>query len=201
MQQVVGLIAVTLPFVLIVGNRLFGGNLQGSISAYYYTRMSGYFVGSLFALGVFFLSYQHRPLPGFEWDNRLANVASVMAIGVALFPTTSNAATASSGARAIGVVHLVCAAALFTLLGVFSLVLFTKSSETTMTVRKRERNLVYRVCGALIFTALGLVVVTEIADVPSGWHTFLWLETTMVVAFGLSWLIKGGFLHLLADTE
>ncbi len=201
LQQVVGLIAVTLPFVLIVGNRLFGGDLQGSISAYYYTRLGSYFVGSLFALGVFFLSYQHRPLPGFGWDNRLANVASVMAIGVALFPTTSNAATASSGAKAIGVAHLVCAAVLFTSLGVFCLVLFTKSSESPMTVRKHERNLLYRVCGSIIFGALGLVIVTEIVHAPTGWHTFLWLETAMVVAFGLSWLIKGGFLHLLADNE
>jgi phosphoglycerol transferase MdoB-like AlkP superfamily enzyme len=200
LQQVVGVIALTLPFVLIVGNRLLGGDLEGSISAYYYTHMGSYFVGSLFALGVFFLSYQHRPLPGFEWDNRLANAATLMAVGVALFPTTSDAATASTGAKTVGVVHLVCAAALFTLLGVFSLVFFTKSHDRQMTVRKRQRNLVYRACGSIIFVAIVSVIATEIVKPPSSWHTFLWLETVMVVAFGLSWLIKGGFLHLLADS-
>ena len=202
LQQVVGIIAVTLPFVLIIGNRLFGGELEGSISAYYYTHMGNYFVGSLFALGVFFLSYQFRPLPGFEWDNHLANVASVMAVGVALFPTTSNAATASAADKTVGVVHLVCAATLFALLGVFSLFFFTKTQGTAvMTAEKRRRNVVYRICGAIIFAAIALVILTEIVHPPASWHTFLWLETIMVVAFGTSWLIKGGFVHLLADPE
>jgi hypothetical protein len=201
LQQVVGVIAVTLPFVLIVGNRLLGGELEGSISAYYYTHMGSYFVGSLFALGVFFLSYQHRPLPGYRRDNRLANVASAMAIGVALFPTTEDAATASAGTRTIGVVHLACAATLFTLLGVFALVLFTRTADPNqMTVRKRQRNMVYRVCGCIIFGAIALVILTEILRPPSSWHAFLALETIMVVAFGVSWLIKGGFLNVLADT-
>jgi hypothetical protein len=200
LQQVVGAIAVTLPFVLMIGNRAFGGTLQGSISAYYYTHMGSYFVGSLFALGVFFLSYQYRPLPGYELDNRLANFASLMAIGVALFPTASDAPHASSGAHFVAVLHLICAAILFTLLGLFTLVFFTKTDDPAhMTVRKRERNLLYRICGAIIFAALALVVVAEIVKPPSSWHALLVLETIMVVAFGVSWLVKGRFLGVLAD--
>ena len=30
-------------------------------------------------------------------------------------------------------------------------------------------------------------------------HAFFWLETICVVAFGISWLVKGGFLGILAD--
>ena len=200
LQQVVGVIAVTLPLVLIVGNRFLGGELQGSMSAYYYTHIGSYFVGSLFALGIFFLSYQYRPLPGYEWDNRLANVASLMAIGVALFPTASDAPNASTGAHIVAVVHLVFAASLFTLLGVFSLLFFTKSDDPAhVSARKRARNVVYRVCGSIIFGALAFVVVTEIVHPASHWHALLWLETIMTVAFGVSWLVKGRFLGILAD--
>jgi hypothetical protein len=202
LQQVVGAIAVTLPFVLMIGNRAFGGHIQGSISAYYYTHMGSYFVGSLFALGVFFLSYQYRPLPGYELDNRLANVASLMAIGVALFPTASGATNASAGAKFVAVLHLICAATLFALLGIFSLFFFTKTDDPAhITVRKRERNLVYRICGTIIFVALALVVVAEIVKPPSSWHALLYLETIMVVAFGVSWLVKGRFLGVLADPK
>jgi hypothetical protein len=200
LQQVVGVIALTLPFVLIVGNRLFGGDLEGSLSAPYYTHMGSYFVGSLFALGVFFMSYQHRPLPDYAWDNRVANVASVMAFGVALFPVASNPGHASAGSKTVAVVHLTCAATLFALLGTFALFFFTKTGDPkVMSHRKQQRNLVYRICGSTIFAAIALVVVTEIVRPPRRWHAFLFLETIMVVAFGISWLIKGGFLNLLAD--
>ncbi len=168
LQQVVGVIALTLPFVLILGNRLFGGELKGSISAYYYTHMGSYFVGSLFALGVFFVSYQHRPLPDYAWDNRFANLAGIMAIAVALFPVASNPGNASAGSKTVAVFHLACAATLFALLGTFALVFFTKSGEPNlMSKQKQQRNLVYRVCGSTIFAAIALIVVTEIIHAAS----------------------------------
>jgi hypothetical protein len=34
---------------------------------------------------------------------------------------------------------------------------------------------------------------------PDSWHLFLVLETVSVLAFGISWLVKGGFLGILAD--
>jgi hypothetical protein len=38
-------------------------------------------------------------------------------------------------------------------------------------------------------------------DPPDWLHAFFWLETTCVVAFGVSWLVKGGFLGILADPK
>jgi hypothetical protein len=201
LQKAVGLIAVTLPFVVAIGHVLTGGHgIQGSISAYYYTHMGNYFVGSLFALGVFFLSYNHRPLPKYQLDNVLSNVASAMAIGVALFPTSSDGVKAHGGDAVVAVVHLVFAGILFALLAVFSLVLFTKTDDAqSMTPAKRKRNRVYITCGSVIVLALALVVVAEIAKPPRSWHTLFWLESVAVVAFGVSWLVKGEFLGLLAD--
>jgi hypothetical protein len=201
LQKAVGLIAVTLPFVVAIGHVVTGGHgMPGSISANYYTHMGNYFVGSLFALGVFFLSYNHRPLPEYQLDNVLSNVAGAMAIGVALFPTSSDGVKAHGGDAVVAVVHLAFAGTLFVLLAVFSLFLFTKSDETQrMTRAKRNRNRVYTTCGIVIVVALALIVVAEIAKPSRSWHTLFWLESVAVVAFGVSWLVKGEFLGVLAD--
>jgi hypothetical protein len=197
----VGLIAVSLPFVLALGNLvLFRGEFQGSISAYYHTRMGDYFVGSLFALAVFFLSYNYRPLPKFRVDNILSTLATVAAVGVAFFPTASNVGTASAGEKLVSTVHLVFAGILFGLLAVFSLFLFTLTDDgETMTPEKKHRNVVYRVCGGVIVVSMALVLISNIVQPPSSWHTLFWLETVAVVAFGASWLIKGGLFGILAD--
>jgi hypothetical protein len=201
LQKAVGLIAVTLPFVVAIGHPLTGGHgMPGSISAYYYTHMGNYFVGSLFALGVFFLSYNHRTLPNYRLDNMLSNVASAMAIGVALFPTSSDGAKAHGGDAVVATFHLVFAGILFGLLAIFSLFLFTQSDDPeSMTAAKRTRNRVYRTCGFIIVGALFLIAITEIAKPSRSLHALFWLESVAVVAFGVSWLVKGEFLGILAD--
>jgi hypothetical protein len=201
LQQIVGVIAILLPLVLLFGNKaLTGDELESSISGYYHTPMGGIFVGALWALAVFFLSYNYKPLPGFNRDNFLSTIASVAAVGVALFPTTSDASVASQSEQVVGRVHLVFAGLLFALLAVFALFLFPKTGKgTTMTREKRRRNVLYRTCGVIIVVAMVLVPVSNLADPPERLHAFFWLETICVVAFGVSWLIKGGFLGILAD--
>jgi hypothetical protein len=199
LQKIVGVIAVSLPFVLIIGNRLLTGDeLESSISAYYHTPMGGVFVGALCALAVFFLSYNYKPLPGFSRDNILSTIAAVAALGVAWFPTTSDASPSTQSEQVVGRVHLTFAFVLFAMLAVFALVLFPLS-KGTMTPAKRHRNTLYRVCGVLIVVAMLLVPVSNLADPPEWLHAFLWLEVICVEAFGVSWLIKGGFLGILAD--
>jgi len=68
-----------------------------------------------------------------------------------------------------------------------------------MTPEKQRRNVVYRTCGGIMVIAILLLVVW--LDPPESWHVFLLLETICVVAFGISWLIKGGFLGILADKK
>jgi hypothetical protein len=202
LQQIVGVIAVSLPFVLVVGNRLLSGDeLESSISAYYHTRMGDVFVGALCALAVFFLSYNYKPLPGFNFDNKLSNLATVAALGVAFFPTTSDASVATQSEQVVGRVHLAFAALLFGLLAVFALFLFPRSGSAPITRMKQRRNVVYRTCGGIIVGAMVLVGVSNLVDPDDSLHAFFWLETISVVAFGVSWLIKGGFLGILADEQ
>jgi hypothetical protein len=100
----------------------------------------------------------------------------------------------------VAVLHLVFACTLFVLLAVFSLFLFTKTDDPQhMTPAKRRRNLLYRTCGVIIAVALVLVVVAEGVQPPGSWHSLFWLESVAVIAFGVSWLVKGGFLRVLAD--
>ena len=201
LQQIVGVIAVLLPFVLVIGNKaLSGDEFESSISAYYHTPMGDVFVGALWALAVFFLSYNYKPLPGFNLDNKLSTLASIAAIGVALFPTTSDASPALQSEQVVGRVHLGFAAVLFALLAVFALFLFPRSGGQ-MTPEKRRRNVLYRTCGVIIVVAMALVPVSNLVDPSDRLHAFFWLETTCVVAFGVSWLVKGGFLGILADKK
>jgi hypothetical protein len=227
LQKVIGLIAVTLPLVIVLGDvvidRIDDEPLNssiplGSISVYYYERTGGYFVGSLFALAVFFLSYDIRPRAGRTADNLLSSFASAMAVGVALLPTSSAGSSAQGGAKVVGTIHLVCAATLFGLLAIFSLYQFTKTAgEVTsqtpwrerlmrifrtapghaakMTSNKRQRNTVYRVCGWIIVVCIAMVGVSNLADLD----LLFWCESVAVIAFGVSWLVKGGFLGILAD--
>ena len=78
LQQIVGVMAFLLAPVLFVGNwALTGNELESSISAYYHTPMGSVFVGVLWALAVFFLSYNYKPLPGFNLDNKLSTLAAI----------------------------------------------------------------------------------------------------------------------------
>jgi len=162
------------------------------------------FVGSLCALAVFFLSYNLKPLPHHETDKHLSRVASLMAVLVALFPTTSSVAHQSVGSEWVGRVHITCATVLFALLGVLSLFFFTKTSSAgDMTQNKRKRNVVYVVCGITIFAGIVLIGVAYAVDLPASWHSVFYLESLAVIAFGVSWLVKGGvgFSDPPADSE
>ncbi len=201
LQKLVGGIAVLLPFVVVIGDFALGGDeLRSSISAYYYSPMGNVFVGALCALGVFFLSYQHRPLPGYELDNNLSYGASAAAIGVALFPTAEHQAKAWSGEWFVSTAHLLCACILFVLLAYFSLKLFTKSDPgRPLSDAKRKRNTVFRVCGWTIVGSIVLVALSNLVQPPDSVRSLLWLETIGVVAFGISWLVKSGIFGILVD--
>ena len=59
--------------------------------------------------------------------------------------------------------------------------------------------MVCRVCGVVIVVSLALLVLVEVVKPPAGWHAIFWLETVATRAFWASWLVRGGFLGILAD--
>lgn len=181
LRRCIGVLGTTLPFLLLLGGTLSDTKLQSSVSAYYHTGMRDYFVGQLFAIGVFLISYR-----GYSdsFDNVLTNFAGGLAIGVALFP---------AGSDWIGYVHWTLAAAFLSLLAVMSFFLFTKSDQPSqcMSIPKKRRNLVYRVCGCQIVLCLLLILVHSYIRPLGPVGTVFVLEAVALVAFGFSWLVKG----------
>ncbi|WP_216361439.1 hypothetical protein [Candidatus Chloroploca asiatica] len=190
LRKAVGAIGVLLPFILALGNVfLQGPQLQGSISAYYHTPMRDVFVGSLCAIAVFLWAYQ-----GYDWrDNAAGNVAGFAALGVAFFPTTPEVAPTMTE-QVLGALHLGAAAIFFFTLAYFCLGLFRQTGAGTPTQEKERRNEVYTICGYLIIGCL--VAIAAVSLLPdespiTPLAPVFWLEALAIVAFGVSWMIKG----------
>jgi len=195
LRKFVGLIGILLPFALVTIHMLLVQHavLLGSMSGYYYTDVRGVLVGSLCAIGVFLFAYRgYDNWKNINWDNTLTNAAGVFAVGVALFPTAP--VNPSQRAKEIGYIHLTCAGLLFTALAVISFWLFTRTDPATgRSEQKKIRDLIYRGCGIVIALCLALVPIESLViGAPiQGIHPLFWLEAIAVVAFGISWLVKG----------
>ncbi len=211
----VGSIAGALPFLVLFGNMAFAHAwvFLGSISGSYYTDMRGVFVGSMCATGTLLICYRYERI-----DNICSNLAGIMAVIVALFPTTPGSpAPVTHTQTVIGVVHYTAATLLFVLLAYFCLGLFPRTvggstvffglfarSTGTEQPRKRRRNRIYRVCGWLIvvsIVAAGVIAVTVPTADRDSWNTLFWCETVAVMSFAAAWLTKGGFFFWCNDAD
>jgi hypothetical protein len=183
LRTAVGVLGLALPVILLFGGLIFSDChcVEPSISAYYYTPLRNVFVGLLFALGLFFFSYN-----GYERDRIAGDLAFVCAIGVALCPSESGGFVTA--------LHYIFAGTLFLTLAFFSLFLFTKSDTDQPTPKKRARNVMYRVTGVLMVVFVLLILVFKLARLDERWAAYkpiFDLEFLLLWAFGLSWLTKG----------
>ena len=194
LRKAIGFIGLLLPFVLaLVKMALVFANvccdhpgLETSISAYYYTRLGNVFVGSLCAIGIFLMSYR-----GFDRRDEIAGkIGGVMAICVALFPTSPKDIPAKTAA-----VHLTSAVLLFLVLAYFSIVLFRKMDPSKPpTPQKLARNKIYLICGCLIILGIVGCAVSLLFRKSPFYDTYkpvFWFESLAIVSFGFSWLTKG----------
>ncbi len=201
LRMFVGIIGISLPFVLAFGNMLFNGwGIMSSISSYYHSTMGDVFVGALCAIGVFLWSYR-----GYDKIDRIAgNLACVFAAGVAFFPTLpDNPADLTPNSQTLSYIHYAFAAGLFLILAFFSLYLFRLSDPNQeCTPQKQVRNKIYAVCGVIILLCIALIaIVSLLFPETSPVHRLdpvFWLEAVAVCSFGFSWLVKGE--TILADS-
>ncbi|MHB1592625.1 MAG: hypothetical protein ACYCO9_11355 [Streptosporangiaceae bacterium] len=225
MRKAIGWIGVLLPIALIVGQVIFFSRvIPGSVSDYYYTHMRNFFVGSLCAIGVFLLSYEGYD----DWDERITGLAGLGAIGTAFSPTTPPAAQVLTiGQQVVGDLHIVFAALTFTALAVMSF-RFTKTypeaasgsrglvwrildvlgltgtpAGAALTPVKLTRNRIYRICGVSIVASLALAVLSLLLphSIQNAVPFVYIFESTAIIAFGLSWLVKGEGLSRLLPSE
>jgi hypothetical protein len=184
LRAIIGYVGLTLPAVLLISGAV-DGHLQGSISAYYYTKVGNVFTGALCVIGVFLIAYR---LTALTLDNIATSLAGIAALGVAFFHSAPTKATLSQ--LRLANVHLTSAAVLFVLLGAISLFIFPR---TDVEPDQKWRAKSYMGLGALIW--LAIILMPLLNKVASSFYNdnriFFWLETTCVMAFAVSFILKG----------
>jgi len=191
-KLIVGVIALSL------GNltSFFSGTAIASISESYY--MGGWaqstLVGFLFAIAAFLLAYNGLSLS----EMVLSKIASVAALGVALFPCRCG-----NHVEIILYVHAASAAALFGILAYFCLV-FRRRAMAKGHVQAKARAVVYALCGGAILLSIltiaadGLLDGTLSAEMP---RLAFYAERTALIAFGVSWLIASRVLPFITRED
>ncbi len=203
MRRNIGILGIALPFLLIIGSAVFYNccSIQVSISQYYHSGMRDLFVGILAFVAIFLFSYR-----GYNNLDRISGIiAGLGALGVAFFPSLMfqlsgdclNKCVVSNDWKTI--VHLISAFVFFITIALISIFLFTRTSNKEGYIITREkiiRNKVYRICGIIILVSLALIILYKILlmhkyPVIDNLRPIFWLETIALIAFGISWLVKG----------
>jgi hypothetical protein len=205
LRELAGWVGFVLPFAVALGN--WPHALEGSISAYYFTRMGAWFVGSLWVIGFFMVSAR-----GYDKCDEIAGwLAGVFALGVALIPM--NYCEVKSGwVMYRGRLHWTCAALLFIDLALMCLCLFTKTNAgadaaAQRTPKKLRRNKFYVACGCTILACIALIGVDSLLEHFSPslaaaldfYKPVFWLESGSVLAFAVAWLVKGETFSFVRD--
>ncbi|MGH7490303.1 MAG: hypothetical protein ACREMY_32550, partial [bacterium] len=160
-----------------------------SVSAYYYTGAVGVFVGVLFALSLFLLTY-----PGYEGvkaDRLVGKLSGLAALGVALFPTTAPQGLSEPTwwTPTMRTIHYASAVTLFLGFIAFSIWLFRKSSIPKRSDRppeKRRRDDICLACGVVMIASVLWAFSSMKTNAP-----IFWPEAIAIMAFAISWLVKG----------
>lgn len=193
-RQLLGALGIALPLmvVLMAGVRpvaeIEAWSVLPSISAYYHTGAEAFFIGIVVALGVFLLTYEGFGNADGRKDRTAARIAGASALVLAVFPTEAKGGFASPGwwQPWMEHLHLAGAALLFISFGYMSWFLFPMSDKA-LSREKRLRNLIHRICALAI--AAGLVWALVAGFVLR--RSIFLPETLMLLAFGISWLVKG----------
>ncbi len=194
-RRLIGILGLLLPglLYLVAGLRptapLPRWSALSSVSAYYYTGAVGIFVGVLFALSLFLLTY-----PGYKdvlADRIVGTVGGLAALGVALFPTGAPLGVCPPPwwSRTLQYIHYASAITLFIAFILFSIWLFRLSSVPRGQPRpddKRRRDTVCLACGLVMIVAVLWAASSVVTHVP-----IFVPEAIAIVAFAVSWLVKG----------
>jgi hypothetical protein len=186
LRKAVGLIGILLPFVLMTGLIVIfrEKTVLRTISLYYHSQMRDIFVGALCSIALFLFFYK-----GYcKWDNIAANLAAFFALGIAFFPTVQEGPLDWKAW-----IHFISASLFFITLSCFSIFLFTRKNPHP-TINKLARNKIYISCGVVMIVCLISILIFFVfleKNHPDSSFVF-WIESLALIAFGISWLTKGG---------
>ena len=184
MRLCVAVLGTAVPLVLVFGEPLaFDGQpfVRGSLSAYYYSGARELFVGLIWAISVFLITYKTL-----EWTREalLSTVAGLAAIVVAVFPTARpgdgfplTPLQEWLGESVVEKIHFGAAA-------VFILALAWISSYFARYRNRRHR--LHWACAGVIALAAGLALIAAFTGDPD--KGILIAEWAAIWAFAASWL-------------
>lgn len=195
LRLAIGVIGVILPFALYVGGSFLDHSWKprGSLSAYYHSGARDLFVGCLCSVGLFLLTYMifHR-----NWDNLFSIIAGVAAGGVALFPTGGGtrltALQEQFGEGHVKLVHFLCTGFFIGSLALISVAFGWREGrrEDRTPAEHRKWRRFHYACAGLIVLAVLYIILTKVSHVGDD-YSLLVGEVVAVLAFGVSWLVKG----------
>lgn len=208
LRKTIGILGIALPILLMLNHT----DLLSSMSHYYYTPSSIFFIGILVSFGLVLLTYQGYPKEEGKKellsDATTTTLAAIFVFVAVLIPTNWEGALGEIYFRDNenylfghndsfkGMVHLISAGLFLVLLGYMCFAKFTMSPNDTPT-RKRF----YKICGITIWSSVGILIILFVIDshfmndtlndfFPA--YTF-WMEFVAVWSFAIAWLIKGKF--------
>lgn len=179
------------------------GSYKFSVSHYYYSTVGELFTSVLCAVALFMFSYKGHPLREGEKglsDKTITTLAGFFALGIVLFPTGStigfkdNLRTFVSTMN-VGYIHFAMATLFFLSLAIMSMVNFRRTGDRVSFGKKENHNL-FLVCGIVMILCLVLITVYSLwlqgtYNGLDATNPVFWLEAIALIAFGISWLVKG----------
>lgn len=218
LRRMTGMLGFALPVMLLIMAVTPTVNFMPSISEFYYTPVRSLLVGVIGAIAIFLFCYKgyaaepqrvaQRPIEKFLTDRRVSMAAALGAVGVAIFPTSSEVATMPVplmvqwlGSGGSSILHAISALTFFLALAVMCLENFRRAplDRTQSRSRAAERS-IYAACGNVLIGCTAILVLLfvigavgseGIAHFTKGNHLIFWFETFGLFAFALAWLVKG----------
>lgn len=194
-KLIVGLIAITLAGA----TSLFSDTPLQSISASYHEGgwSRDIFVGSLFAIAAFLLSYNGKP-PYQTYQMVMSKIGALAAMCVAMFPCKCVIYD-----EIIPHVHAISAAVMFLILAAFCYFFFIRAWDKGHG-RARLRAYIYAICGINIVASILIIAIDNILGGAISSHICrltYYGETTALVSFGIAWLSASQTLPLLTSED
>jgi hypothetical protein len=191
-KLIVGVVALSLATL----TAAFASTAIESISASYYEGgwSQTIFIGFLFAIAAFLMAYNGLSKP----EMILSKVASVAALGVAMFPCEC-----SGHPALLPYVHGVSAAVMFVILAYFCYC-FYQRARTKGYPQAKVRAAIYVACGVAIVTSIVVLALDyftgrALSDrIP---RLVFYGEAASLIAFGISWLTASRTIPVITNKE
>ena len=208
-RKIIGYLGLSLPFLLVLGNFLFGcASVQDSISHYYHTYMRDVLVGLIVLIGLFFITYK-----GYSKDKIPFKIAGFSVLLVAFFPTALDVDALNSCKEIISSnrkftisqwIHATGALFFFGTLTYICLFLFTNNKRSVKYKEEKRKHYLIRFCGyimlsSIIAIAFFLIFEAKIEAKIGDLNLLFYLEVIALFAFSIAWLTKGKFVNALEN--